>query len=223
VSPSKKVSRSRTGAKRPGRKTRQVPPRSAPRETVQPAGEAKPKTDWKTASLRILALLAVIGISVSIYSIRDRAEEFAALGYPGIFLVAMLANATVFFPAPGVAVVYAMGSVFNPLLVGLAAGAGGAIGELSGYLAGFSGQAVVERTDIYHRVTPYVNKYGGWAILILAAIPNPFFDMASVVAGIVKMPLWQFLVFCFLGQVIKMTLFAYAGQYSIDWLSRLIQ
>lgn len=135
----------------------------------------------------------------------------------------MLANATVFFPAPGVAVVYAMGSVFNPLLVGLAAGAGGAIGELSGYLAGFSGQAVVERTDIYHRVTPYVNKYGGWAILILAAIPNPFFDMASVVAGIVKMPLWQFLVFCFLGQVIKMTLFAYAGQYSIDWLSRLIQ
>ena len=66
----------------------------------------------------------------------------------------LLANATVFLPAPGVAVVFAMGSIFNPLGVALAAGTGGAIGELSGYLAGFSGQAVVEKTtDLQPRIT----------------------------------------------------------------------
>jgi uncharacterized membrane protein YdjX (TVP38/TMEM64 family) len=174
-----------------------------------------------TNILRIFALIVVVAITVYIYSIRDRVEEFSAYGYPGVFLVALLANATVFLPAPGVAVVFAMGSIFNPLGVGLAAGTGGALGELSGYLAGFSGQAVVERTDIYERINPWVQKYGSWAILVLSAIPNPFFDIAGVAAGIAKMALHRFLLACWIGQIIKMTLFAYAGLYSLDWLLNL--
>lgn len=173
--------------------------------------------------LRLLALFVVVGITVSIYSIRDRVSEFAAYGYPGIFLVAMLANATVFLPAPGVAVVFAMGSIFNPVGVALAAGTGGALGELSGYLAGFSGQAVVERTELYNRFLPFIEKYGAWAILVLSAIPNPLFDIAGVAAGVTKIPLWRFLLFCWIGQLIKMAMFAYAGMYSIDWVSNLIK
>jgi len=180
------------------------------------------KNIWLKDIFRVLALLAVIGITVYIYIIRDRVEEFAAYGYPGIFLIAMMANATVFLPAPGVAVVFAMGSIFNPLGVALAAGTGGALGELSGYLAGFSGQAVVENTRIYNRFLPWVEKYGAWTILILAAIPNPFFDIAGIAAGITKIPLWRFLLFCWAGQIVKMAMFAYAGAYSIDWLARLI-
>lgn len=169
--------------------------------------------------LRILAIFAVVGITVYIYSIRERVEEFAAYGYPGIFLIALLANATVFLPAPGVAVVFAMGSIFNPLGVALAAGFGGALGELSGYLAGFSGQAVVEKTDVYNKINPWIEKYGGWAILALSAIPNPFFDIAGIAAGIAKMKPWRFLLFCGIGQIIKMAIFAYAGAYSIDWVA----
>ena len=169
--------------------------------------------------LRALALLAVIGITIYIYSIRDRVEEFEQFGYAGIFLIALMANATVLLPAPGVAIIYAMGAVFNPLWVGLAAGTGGALGELSGYLAGFSGQAVVERSDIYNRFKPWVDKYGGWTILVLSAIPNPFFDIAGIAAGIAKMPLRTFLFFTWIGQIIKMTLFAIAGYYSLTWLT----
>lgn len=188
--------------------------------------ESAPIQDHKKSGvgvviLRILALAGVIGITVYIYSIRERVEDFAAYGYPGIFIIALMANATVFLPAPGIAVVFAMGSIFNPIGVALAAGTGGAIGELSGYLAGFSGQAVVERTQAYNKISPWINKYGGWAILIISAIPNPFFDIAGIAAGIAKMPLWKFLLFCWVGQLIKMALFAYAGAYSINWLERL--
>jgi len=164
-----------------------------------------------------------VGISIFIYSIRDRVEEFATFGYPGIFLIALLANATVFLPAPGIAVVFAMGSIFHPLGVGLAAGTGGALGELSGYLAGVSGQAVVERSHIYQQVHPWVEKFGPWTIMVLSAIPNPVFDLAGVAAGAVKMPLWQFLLFCWFGQLIKMTFFAYSGAYSLTWLVNFIQ
>ncbi len=177
------------------------------------------KSGIGVAFLRILALLVVIGITVYIYSIRERVDEFSAYGYPGIFLVMLMANATVIIPAPGVAVVFAMGNIFNPILVALAAGTGGAIGELSGYLAGFSGQAIVENTKAYNRVLPWVQKYGAWAILVLSAIPNPFFDLAGIAAGVAKIPVWKFLLFCWFGQLIKMAIFAYAGAYSIDWLA----
>lgn len=184
----------------------------------------RPQTSsLRTNLLRVLALLAVIAITVYIYSIRERVEQFEQYGYLGVFLVAMLANATVLLPAPGVAIIYAMGSVFNPLGVGLAAGTGGAIGELSGYLAGFSGQAVIERTNIYNRIHPWVEKYGGWAVLVLSAIPNPFFDVAGIAAGIAKMRMRTFLISVWIGSLIKMTLFAYAGKYSIALVESFIK
>ena len=186
-------------------------------ETESSSLKTKPnKRETRTTILRVLAVLAVVGISVYIFSIRDQADQFAKYGYPGIFLIALMSNATVFLPAPGVAVVFAMGSVFNPIGVALAAGAGGALGELSGYLAGFGGQAVVEKTATYGRVQPWVQKWGGWAVLVLAAIPNPFFDLAGVAAGTLKMSVWKFLLFCWIGQTIKMALFAFAGAASLN-------
>ena len=53
-----------------------------------------PKKHWLTVA-RLFALLVVIGISIFVYSIRDRAEEFAVYGYPGIFMLAFLSNANV--------------------------------------------------------------------------------------------------------------------------------
>jgi membrane protein DedA with SNARE-associated domain len=216
VSQSKKVKRTPAIIKGPQRKkTKKI--------SADPVIPVKKKEDgWVINSLRAVSFLAVIGITVFVYSLRDHIKEFSAFGYPGIFLIALLANATVLVPAPGIAVVFAMGSLFNPLGVGLAAGTGGAIGELSGYLAGFSGQAVVERTDIFDKFNPWIQKYGGWSILVLSAIPNPFFDIAGIAAGISKMPLWRFLLFCWIGQIIKMTMFAYAGTYSINWLINFI-
>ncbi len=185
--------------------------------------DAKPGAESRSGNLRasilrILGLVAVIGLSALIFAFRDQVKTLTGLGYPGIFLVALLSNATVLFPAPGVAIVFAMGGIFHPLGVALAAGTGGAVGELSGYIAGWSGQAVVERMDVFERVAPYIKKYGPFGIAILAAIPNPFFDLAGVAAGVLKMPLWHFLIAVWIGQVIKMLLFAYAGSLSLNWL-----
>ncbi len=200
------------------------PSKKANKPSPQPeSSPGQKRSKLQINILRALALLVVLGITALVFSIRDRVEDFAAFSYPGVFLIALLANATVFIPAPGVAIIYAMGAVFNPLLVGLSAGTGGAIGELSGYLAGFSGQAVIENTNVYERIKPWVDQYGGWAILVLAAIPNPFFDVAGVAAGIAKMPMRTFLFFIWIGQLIKMTCFAYAGYYSLEWLARFFE
>jgi membrane protein YqaA with SNARE-associated domain len=167
---------------------------------------------------RILALVVVIAISIFVFSIRDQVEEFAVYGYPGIFIISFLANATVLLPAPGIAIVFAMGGIFNPLAVGVAAGAGGALGELSGYLAGFSGQAVIERADIYERMVSWMTRNGNLTVLLLAATPNPFFDLTGIAAGALKMPILRFLFWSFIGITIKMTVFAYLGAASMTKL-----
>jgi uncharacterized membrane protein YdjX (TVP38/TMEM64 family) len=166
---------------------------------------------------RIMALFVVVALSIFIFSIRDRASELAIYGYPGIFLLSFMAYATVLLPAPGVAVVFTMGSIFNPLGVALAAGTGAALGELSGYLAGFSGQAVIEKVEIYDRLTGWMRRNGSLTVLVLAAVPNPFFDLAGVAAGSLKMHVLRFLFWCWIGEVIKMAIFAFAGAKSIDF------
>lgn len=180
-------------------------------------------TGWRLTAIRIAALLAVIAITIYIYTIRGQAERLAAYGYPGIFLLSILANATVILPAPGIAITFAMGAIFNPIGVALAAGSGAAIGELTGYMTGFSGQGVVERTPVYERMESWTRDYGGWAILILAFIPNPLFDMAGMAAGALRMPLPRFLLFTWVGKVLKMAVFAYAGAYSVSWLAGLFR
>lgn len=176
------------------------------------------KSKWLLILARVVSLIFVIAISVYIFSIRDKAQELAIYGYPGIFVLSFMAYATVFLPAPGVAVVFTMGAVFNPLLVALAAGAGAALGELTGYLAGFSGQPVIQRVDIYQRMVQWLNKNGALSILLFAAIPNPFFDLSGAAAGALKMPVHKFLFFTWIGETIKMLFFAYLGASSIKSL-----
>jgi len=152
---------------------------------------------------------------------RDQIQKLQGYGYPGIFLFSILANATILIPVPGVVFTSAMGAIFNPLLVSIAAGAGAALGELSGYLAGFSGQAVVEGSERYERVVRWMEKYGDVTILVLAFIPNPLFDLAGVVAGILKMPVWKFLIFSVIGKILKMMMFAYAGEWVMSIVEKL--
>ena len=162
-------------------------------------------------ALRVLAVVLVIGLSIFLYLNRSRVQELEEYGYPGIFLFNVLANATLILPVPGVLVTSLMGGVFNPFWVAIAAGSGAAIGELSGYLAGFGGQVVAERTSVYNRMEEWMKKYGAWAVLVLAFIPNPLFDLGGLIAGTLRMPVLKFLAWCALGKILKMMLFAYGG------------
>lgn len=169
--------------------------------------------------IRICVFIVVIAISLYIFSIRDQARDLAKYGYPGIFVLAMLSNGTVLLPAPGLFIVFAMGAVFNPFLVALAAGAGGALGEMTAYLAGFSGQAVVEKIDTYNRIIEWMQRHKRWTaffIFLLAFVPNPFFDLAGIAAGTLKIPIGYFLIACWLGITLKMILIAYAGAGSFQ-------
>jgi len=173
----------------------------------------------KLTFVRVLVLLAVITLTIFLILNRDRVQELEALGYPGIFLISLFSNATLILPVPGVLFTSAMGAVFNPYWVALAAGCGAALGELTGYVAGFSGQGIIENKQWYARVTEWMKKFGGLTVLLLAFIPNPIFDIAGMVAGALRMPLWKFLLFSWVGKTGKMLVFALGGAGLLELLT----
>jgi membrane protein YqaA with SNARE-associated domain len=163
------------------------------------------------AILRIALVVLVIALSVLLFVYRNKVSSLGAYGYPGIFLISMLANASIILPVPGVVITSAMGAVFNPYWVALAAGTGAALGELSGYLAGYGGQTVIKDSERYRKLTGWMRKYGDLTILVLSAVPNPMFDLAGITAGALKLPLYRFLFWCWIGKLLKMLFFALFG------------
>jgi membrane protein YqaA with SNARE-associated domain len=190
-------------------------------EELSQEGDVR-QTDWRTTALRVLALIAVIAITLAGYLLRDELKNLEVLGYPGVFLISLISNATVVLPAPGFIVTIVAGSIFNPILVAIAAAAGAALGELTGYLAGYSGRGVFERYPSYDRFEELMERYGGWTVLVLAATPNPLFDIAGAAAGALRMPALAFLGWAFAGKLIKMLALAYAGALGIDWILGLL-
>lgn len=177
---------------------------------------------WRAIFLRVGGILLAVAISAFILIERDRVTALARYGYPGVFLISLASSATVFLPAPGIAVIFATGSVLNPFAVGVVAGLGEALGELTGYLAGASGRAVIADSERYEKLVQLTRRYGLFVVFALSVIPNPTFDLVGIAAGALRLPVAKFLGVCFLGKMIKSTAVALVGAGSLHLLNWVI-
>jgi uncharacterized membrane protein YdjX (TVP38/TMEM64 family) len=189
-----------------------------PEQPQPPADERSANSKTRLKIIRILVLLFVIGLSAFLFLIREQISHLQGYGYAGIFLMSILANATIIVPLPGIFLTSAMGAVFHPFWVAVAAGLGAALGELSGYMAGFSGQGIIERTRWSDQLESWMRRYGNITILVLSFIPNPLVDMAGMTAGALKLPVHRFLIWSAIGKILKMMMFAYGGAAILDAL-----
>ena len=172
--------------------------------------------------IRILTIVAVFAAVGAAVYFRERIQELERYGYAAVFLVGLISNATLILPVPGLAVTSVMGGVFNPWIVGLVGGVGQAFGELTGYMAGYSGQTLVSGNPTYDRLMHWMQRYGALTIFVLAIIPNPVFDLGGIAAGTLRFPVWKFLVVCAAGKVIKNVGFALVGYYGIGTMFELM-
>src|SRR5512143_1573298 len=183
--------------------------------TLQPADTPKPKSRLS----HIISLLLAVGLSLVIIIItnqyREQIQNLGHGGYIGLFVISIIGNATLFLPAPVFVVACAAGLALGPISVGIVAGTGAAIGELTGYLAGYGGKAIVPEGELYQRLHAFMDRHGMLAILLLAAIPNPIFDVGGIIAGVLKMPVWKFLIAAAIGKSIRLGVTAYACQAGI--------
>lgn len=193
-------------------------------QRVPPTQERRKR--WMGYLGRAAVLVATVALSVFLISARNEVEKFARFGYAGIFLFTLLTYATIILPVPGAAMVFSMGAVLNPLWVGVVAGAGAAVGQLTGYVVGYFGQAGMENVVLYQRVRDWM-KQSRWktfvGLIVLSAVPNPAADLAGIAAGVLRIPIPSYLCAVFIGEMIKMWVFAYSGAYSLDWIARFLR
>jgi uncharacterized membrane protein YdjX (TVP38/TMEM64 family) len=147
-----------------------------------------------------------------VFLFRDKFVDLKSYGYLGIFLVSVLGNATIILPVPVILTAFLGGGIYNPLVVAFLTAFGATLGELTGYLAGTSGQAVIDKNPRLKKIESWMQKYGLWTLFVLAALPNPAFDLAGIVAGATKIPVWKYVLVVGTGKLVKFLGFAYLGQ-----------
>lgn len=170
--------------------------------------------------LRGLAAIFIgVGITVLIFIFAPEIQHFQKLGYFGVFLINLIASASIFVPIPGLGITFVSSAVLYWPLVGLASGLGQALGETTGYLAGYGGGEMIEDGKMYTRMRYWMENHGFLTLLVLAAIPNPIIDLAGLTAGALKYPYYKFILALLIGKTLKSLVFACAGAYSVTWLA----
>ena len=165
------------------------------------------KRDWiRKKSLPLLALFLVIVITVGIFYFYkqdpDMVEKFKSYGYLGAFIISLTFNATLILPTGNILILSVLGAVLpSAIVVGLVSGAGAAIGEITGYLAGYSGRGLAQRSKMYNRVESWMRRWGAPTIFIMSVVPF-IFDLAGIAAGVLHFPFWKFLLLCWLGRTL---------------------
>ncbi len=152
----------------------------------------------------------------------DRLKDW---GYLGVFFIAMAGSATIVLPTPSTVAIFGGAIVLDPVLgipapivVGLVAGLGDAIGEFSGYGLGYAGTDLLRQRRIYQTFERWMRRNGVLSIFFLSTFPNPFFDLVGAAAGGARMSPLRFFLACLAGKIIKDLILAYGGTFSFSFL-----
>jgi membrane protein DedA with SNARE-associated domain len=153
-------------------------------------------------------------------------EQF---GYAAVFLISLLGTSTLFIPFPlDIIISFAFGSGLNPVLIGIFAGLGSSLGELTGYFVGLGGRSIIKEKRINAKtskivsfITSLFKKHGFFIIIIAAFVPFPF-DVIGISAGIGNYDIKKFFVASLIGRSLRCILIAYTGYKIIPFISERI-
>ena len=145
-------------------------------------------------------------------------ELVTAYGYLGAFIICIVGNISIILPVPFALVVYGFGSTLNPFILGVVAGVGSTIGEMSAYFIGRGGRRVIEdrygnRLDAVRKL---IERHGVMVIILVSLLPIPD-DLLLIPLGMMKYPAKKLLAAMLIGKTGMCLFLAYAGAYSLTY------
>jgi membrane protein YqaA with SNARE-associated domain len=156
-------------------------------------------------------------------------QRLTTYGYIGLFAISLISAASIVMPMPGAFAITGAGAVLDPVLgipvpimVGLVAGPAEAIGEITGYAAGYGGSLLFRDRPFYPRVQRWMERRGILTMFVLSSFPNPLVDVAGVAAGAVRMPMAHFMTGVLPGKVFKNIYLATGGWAGGELIRQLI-
>ena len=193
-------------------------------KSLQTTPEERERSVARRILQPVLSLVVVAAVSIGLFwltkSHPEVIDRFETLGYVGVFVVSLISCATVVLPIPGVFAFIPLITQFDPVLVGVVGAAGGAIGEITGYMAGYGGQGLARRGKLYSRIEAWMKRHGSWVIFLVSTLF--LVDVAGVVAGALRFPVWKFMVLMWMGKTIKYVAVMLAVSWGWGIIARLL-
>lgn len=174
--------------------------------------------------ISVVSLTITVALCVAVVVYWDFINQAQQFGYLGVFIISIFAGGTIVVPVPGLLVVFTMGSVLQPAIVGAAAGIGEAIGSITIYLTGHGGHSALKTINhgFTDRLERLIRRRGSIAVFLMSAIINPLFYPFTAVAGMLRFGLVRFFLLCWAGKTIKGMFIAYVGYFGLGSLLRWI-
>ena len=149
------------------------------------------------------ALFVVVSSTFAVVTIwlRTIIEGIGPAGYVVAFLISVAGAATVIVPAPTFAIVVIVAEDLNVFLLGIAAGIGGTIGELSGYWLGTQCRLAIQDSWLDRATKKAMARFGGGVLFVSGLLPVIPVDVAGLIAGATAYPVRRFLFWLALGKV----------------------
>jgi len=180
-------------------------------------------------TLLIGVALLLTAFALAFFYFSTDISNLKSYGYVGLFLINVIGAASILLPSPAAASVFGGGALLQDFLgipafiwVGMIAGLGEAVGEFSGYAAGYGGRIMVENRAEYKRIHRWMDSHGTITMFLMSTFPNPLFDVVGLAAGAVQMPMKRFFIAVLAGKVIKDTWMAAAGAGGVAIFTHLV-
>jgi len=164
------------------------------------------------------AILTAIISAMILYKILFAGDMIEENGLIGIFLASMFSHLTVigrdlFTPA-----FIALIKHHHPALLGISAGIGGAIGEVTAYYWGLGIREAFQEKNEGNIISKWIEKYGLLMVLLVAASPLPDTPI-TLLAGSARFSLRKFLLVEAAGKSLYYSIGASIGGYIFQVLS----
>lgn len=163
---------------------------------------------YTRALAKIIGATAAVAISLLLlYGVFGERAILREHGLPGIFLTALLSHLSIIARGAFIPVLISLTEFYNPALLGLAAGLGGALGEAAAY---YWGSGIRDSFDAQREksLSRFTEKYGLLLLFLFASSPLPDTPIV-LLAGSFRLPLWRVILI----QVIGKTTLYLSGTY----------
>jgi len=145
-----------------------------------------------------------------------------AFSYFGFFILGLISSSTIFIPFPipiYFPIVFSEKLGLNPIISAFFAALGSSFGETTSYFIGkgITITLLKKEEKKYKKYVKIFEKYGDVLIFLFASLPLPF-DTIGIISGFLKYDIKKFLIFTFVGKLVKMLIIVYLGEIALQYI-----
>jgi membrane protein YqaA with SNARE-associated domain len=208
--------------------------------TVTNRGSSKKKY----IAISVLAATVVISVVGSLLLIWHWrwVEGLSSQGYLGLFIISLFAGSPIPIPTPSMILTFTLGSLLNPVLVGLVSGLGNGIGNALIFLTGRGGLLFFQNSDVsapagetsssrigrflrkigMPRMSDFAKRRAVLAVFLLSIYPNPVLTPMILGIGAMRFRFTKFFLACWAGKTAQSLILAYLGYFGLGSLLRFL-